>query len=416
MNGLQRDASGLQGGQGRVTILPVVGRSGPPCPGCLLGLQPFRFLRSHHFNPTYERRIWLAVYPSEQGRESPATSFQPIRGIMSTTTTTEPASGQSRRAVTNPTNTPTSQLERNAANRLRATMAAVKLAFTWLGVRKTLAPEQRTTAARAFHADRELLSASKLILDTKNPAYRAVAAVRSEASGYWRTVTLPFPEAGIRLLPQNSLGLFASTMQTYRERLQEAARELANQYDAIKSEAQRRLGTLYNASDYPSTLDGLFDLEVSYPTIEPPQYLVALSPEVFQQEQARVRERFENAVELAEQAFATELQRLTAHLAERLTGLHDGQPKVFRDSAVENLREFFERFQRLNIRSSPELDALVEQAQQTINGIEPQTLRDSNRLRQMVARDFEQIQASVGELLVDRPRRNILRRSSGGAA
>jgi hypothetical protein len=68
-------------------------------------------------------------------------------------------------------------------------MAAVRLAFTWLGVRKTLAPEQRTTAARAFHADRELLTASKLILDTKNPAYRAVAAVRSEASGYWRTVT-----------------------------------------------------------------------------------------------------------------------------------------------------------------------------------------------------------------------------------
>ena len=173
-------------------------------------------------------------------------------------------------------------------------------------------------------------------------------------------------------------------MQTYRERLQEAARELASQYDTIKSEAQRRLGTLFNASDYPTTLDGLFDLEVSYPTIEPPGYLMALQPEVFQQEQARVRERFESAVELAEQAFATELQRLTAHLAERLTGLHDGQPKVFRDSAVENLREFFERFRRLNIRSSPELDALVEQAQQTINGIEPQTLRDSNRLRQMV--------------------------------
>jgi len=114
-----------------------------------------------------------------------------------------------------------------------------KLAFTWLGVRKTLAPEQRTTAARAFHADRELLLAGTLVLDTKNPPYRAVAAVRSEASGYWRTVTLPFPEAGIRLLPQNSLGMFASTMPTCRERLQEAARELAAQYDTIKSEAQR---------------------------------------------------------------------------------------------------------------------------------------------------------------------------------
>jgi hypothetical protein len=252
---------------------------------------------------------------------------------MSTATTTSHDTGQtsSRRTATQPANTPVTQTTPNAAQRLRTTMAAVKLAFTWLGVRKTLAPEQRMTAARAFHADRELLTASKLILDTKSPAYRAVAAVRSEASGYWRTVTLPFPEAGIRLLPQASLGTFASTMGTYRERLQEAARELAAQYDTIKSEAQRRLGTLFNPGDYPSTLDGLFDLEVSYPTIEPPAYLVSLHPEVYQQEQARVRERFENAVELAEQAFATELQRLTAHLAERLTGLSDGQPKVFSD-------------------------------------------------------------------------------------
>ena len=335
-----------------------------------------------------------------------------------TTTSTSTDTGQtnSTRGRQREAQQPVTQQERSAAQRLRATMAAVRLAFTWLGVRKTLAPEQRTTAARAFHADRELLSASKLILDTKNPAYRAVAAARSEASSYWRTVTLPFPEAGIRLLPQSSLSTFASTMQTYREQLQEAARELAAQYDTIKSEAQRRLGTLFNASDYPATLDGLFDLEVSYPTVEPPNYLMALHPEVYQAEQARVRERFESAVELAEQAFATELQRLSAHLAERLTGLHDGQPKVFRDSAVENLREFFERFRRLNIRSSPELDMLVEEAQQVITGIEPQQLRDSVRLRQMVARDFEQIQASVGEMLVDRPRRNILRRGGVGGA
>jgi hypothetical protein len=34
----------------------------------------------------------------------------------------------------------------------------------------------------------------------------------------------------------------------------------------------------------------------------------------------------------------------------------------------------------------------------------------------MVANDFEVIQAAVGEMLVDRPRRNILRRGVGGAA
>jgi hypothetical protein len=184
---------------------------------------------------------------------------------MSTATTTKPTTSPHTTIQT--TTTPTTQTSPNAAHRLRTTMAAVKLAFTWLSVRKTLAPEQRTTAAQAFHADRKLLSASKLILDTKNPAYRAVAAVRSEASGYWRTVTLPFPEAGIRLLPQNSLGVFAQTIQTYRERLQEAARELAGQYDTIKSEAQRGLGTLFNASDYPSTLDSVRPLPVIYRSV-----------------------------------------------------------------------------------------------------------------------------------------------------
>ena len=81
---------------------------------------------------------------------------------MSTfTTTTEPIAGQhtTSRTTIQPTNNPATQTSPNAAQRLRTTMAAVKLSFTWLGVRKTLAPEQRTTAARAFHADRELLSA-----------------------------------------------------------------------------------------------------------------------------------------------------------------------------------------------------------------------------------------------------------------
>jgi hypothetical protein len=61
---------------------------------------------------------------------------------MSTaTTTTSHDTGQhaSSRPTNQPatTNNPTTQTSPNAANRLRTTMAAVKLAFTWLGVRKT---------------------------------------------------------------------------------------------------------------------------------------------------------------------------------------------------------------------------------------------------------------------------------------
>jgi hypothetical protein len=71
---------------------------------------------------------------------------------MSTATTTSTDTGQhtASRSSTQPANNPTIQLERSAAQRLRTTMAAVRLAFTWLGVRRTLAPERRTTAARVL--------------------------------------------------------------------------------------------------------------------------------------------------------------------------------------------------------------------------------------------------------------------------
>ena len=40
-----------------------------------------------------------------------------------------------------------------------------------------------------------------------------------------------------------------------------------------------------------------------------------------------------------------EFARLVAHLTERISGVgEDGQPRVFRDSAVGNLTEFFDRF------------------------------------------------------------------------
>jgi len=57
---------------------------------------------------------------------------------MSTATTTSHDTGQtsSRRTTTQPTNTPTTQLERSAAQRLRTTMAAV-WSYPWLSLRPT---------------------------------------------------------------------------------------------------------------------------------------------------------------------------------------------------------------------------------------------------------------------------------------
>ena len=296
-----------------------------------------------------------------------------------------------------------------AARRLRSTMAAVRLSFVWFGTRKSLSPQQKEEAADSFGAEGTFLSAAKKLFDTRHPAFKAVTAVRGRAVSLWKGLSLPFPEPGIRLIRQDDVPVFDVQLTSLRAELEEAVVALDEHYGELRAAARERLGRLYNAADYPDSLVGLFKVEHDFPSVEAPEYLRELSPELFRQEQARVTARFEEAVRLAEEAFLGEFAKLVGHLTERLSGGEDGKPKVFRDSAVENMSEFFSRFRSLNVRSSAELDELVEQAQRVVRGVEPQQLRDNATLRQQVAAQLSGVQATLDGLLVDRPRRRILR-------
>ena len=304
---------------------------------------------------------------------------------------------------------PTNVTSTRASQRLQQRMAAVRLAFTWLGVRKTLTAEQKAQAAETFGAQDSFLSAGKKLLDTSHHAFKQVTAVRGQIQSYFKNMSLPYPEPGIRLVRQDQLTSFTDQLAMYRNQLAEAVTELDGQYGELQSAARRRLGTLYNANDYPNSLLGLFSVEWDFPSVEPPEYLRQISPELYEQEQARVVARFEEAVRLAEEAFTGELARLISHLAERISGRSDGKPKVFRDTAVTNLHEFFERFRTLSVRSDPDLERLVDQAQQLLQGVAPQTLRNDQSSRQQLARQLSAVQGTLDGLLVDRPRRNLIR-------
>ncbi|MEK6248308.1 MAG: hypothetical protein N2C12_09025 [Planctomycetales bacterium] len=289
-------------------------------------------------------------------------------------------------------------------------MTAARLSFTWLGVHKSLSSVQKNQAADSFGAEGKFLSAGKKLLDTSHPAFKAVTAIRGRAVAYWKGVSLPFPEPGVRLIHQQAIGDFDTQITQFRNELSDAVRDLDQHYHELRSAARDRLGDLFDMSDYPSSLINTFAIEHDYPSVEPPPYLRQLSPELYQQECQRVQARFDEAVQLAESAFTEELAKLVEHITDRLSGQADGKPKVFRDTAITNLTEFFERFKLLNIRSNDQLDDLVTHAQQIVQGIQPQQLRDNQSLRQEVSNQMSAVQASLDQLLVDRPRRNILRR------
>src|SRR3990167_7324382 len=98
------------------------------------------------------------------------------------------------------------------ANQLQKEWTPSRLSFTGFNQRKTFTSDQKAKAASIFDADDTYVSASKKLYDTKHPAYKALTAAKNKITEYWTSSTQPYPQDGIRFLPNDELETFETTM------------------------------------------------------------------------------------------------------------------------------------------------------------------------------------------------------------
>src|SRR5436309_3418982 len=146
----------------------------------------------------------------------------------------------------------------NPAQCLRRQTAAARVHFTWWGVHKTLTAQQKEEVGDAYGADARLLSAGKKIIDVRHEAYRKITSIRTRVVNYWRGLTLPYTEPGMRLIRQSDIEGFVRALEGFHGELVQAEADLDAVYDQIQADARQRLGRLFDPSDYPSQVRGLF--------------------------------------------------------------------------------------------------------------------------------------------------------------
>lgn len=301
---------------------------------------------------------------------------------------------------------------RTAEGQLRSHTTAMSVSFTWWGNRKALSDEQKEEAAAVFGANAKLLSAGKRLVDAKHPAVSAVNAVKSRIVKYWKAVTLPFPEPGLRVVKRHDIPEIDARLHIFRGELALAVSELQNLYDDVLQQAHQLLRDLYNPSDYPLAVTDLFAVTWEYPNVDPPSYLRQLSPEIYAAQCRVVEARFQEAVLQAEQAFVSQFAELLDSLMQRLTG-EGHERKMFKADSADRLREWFRSFRHLNVTSSEQLEALVDRAERIVAGIEqPRTLNQSTALQQQLATQFAGVQSVLDGMLVNAPRRRLNRARS----
>jgi hypothetical protein len=117
-------------------------------------------------------------------------------------------------------------------------MAAVRVSLSWFGTRKTLTAEQKSQAADTFGAESNFLSAGKKLLDTTHPAFKVVTNVKGRIISLWKSISLPYPEPGIRLVRQDDIDDFNTKMESLQQELAIAVQALDRHYYELQSAAR----------------------------------------------------------------------------------------------------------------------------------------------------------------------------------
>lgn len=204
--------------------------------------------------------------------------------------------------------------------------------------------------------------------------------------------TLPWGMDGTMMLPTANYLSFMSDFRKEKGEWESLVQEFLDEYDQMKLDAQRILGSLYDAADYPNVLElrHKFKMDMAVFPVPSADFRVAIGSE----ELTRIQQDVERRVKEAEQAALKDvwnrLYERVKHMAEKLA-----DPKaIFRDSMVENARELCAMLPRLNFSDDPNLEAMRQQVEASLIK-HPEALRNDPDLRRDTAAEAKRIMDSM---------------------
>lgn len=138
-----------------------------------------------------------------------------------------------------------------------------------------------------------------------------------------------------------------------------------------------------------------------------PEELEEIDPEIAREEQEKLVARMQEAGQELIYMMRAEALKKISHLVDRLTDKDDGKKKSFKKSSVENLEEFLEFFEVRNITGDDSLSKLIKRAREAMGGVDAETLRSNDALREAVRTKLSSVNESINKLIETTPRRSI---------
>ena len=232
----------------------------------------------------------------------------------------------------------------------------------------------------------------------------AVQKFAANARNAHYAMTMPWSDLGMRLCPTtkyidaNGYERTMTGLQTEFFRLTEA---FLNAYDWEIQNSQLKLGSLFNAEEYPSrdSLASKFKFRfVAIPLPDAGDWRLDIGNEAA----ASMREQYEKfygeqLTKAMNDVWERAHEALTK-MSERLDYADDTTKKVFRDTLVTNVQEIVDLLGSMNITDDPAMADAHRRLDAAMQGITPDALREDAYLRAQTKRQVDDVRKIIDNL------------------
>jgi len=257
------------------------------------------------------------------------------------------------------------------------------------------------------HAQKDVGLFTKRLLG--KPAMAKLNKITAKARIVHSTLTLPWLDAGIRILPTTLYLKYAQEIGKLKNEFEAALNEFIKKYPFYIKQAEEELGGLFNEADYPKVGNirhrFMFDVAIM-PCPDAGDFRITLDKQDMDEIKQDLESRMDGQLREALGDAAQRIVQTVGHMSEKLKSYKPADKKngnkaegKFHDSLIEHVRELIELLPAFNLSNDKDFTGIIERIVAQLSAHDADDLREDEALRKKVAKDADSILKDVQDFL-----------------
>lgn len=196
--------------------------------------------------------------------------------------------------------------------------------------------------------------------------------------------TLPWSDKGVRLLPTSMFLEYKTEVNARRDYFEAKVEKFVAEYPNLMVAAERSLGDLFNASDYPSVEDvrDRFGFRLVFsPVPESNDFRLKVGAEDMAELRSQYESAYDSRVKEAMQTAWDKLHAALVGMSDKLAEPDGEKSRIFHGTFVSNAQDLYSLLTHLNITNDPQLELARRSLEKAISNVDIDDIRKDTGAR-----------------------------------